>query len=137
MFRYKTEEQDRCWLFFSSRRRHTRWPRDWSSDVCSSDLEQRLALPARCFDAAGKHQGVAIHNEAVLGPKIEMSNPHLLVDQRDELLHLAAAALRHFQFEGAGEMQRLDVVHPGVRDLVVGPFPARQDRDLVLARALE
>src|SRR5690625_5884396 len=24
--------------FFSSRRRHTRWPRVWSSDVCSSDL---------------------------------------------------------------------------------------------------
>src|SRR5207253_7510244 len=24
---------------FSSRRRHTRWPRDWSSDVCSSDLD--------------------------------------------------------------------------------------------------
>src|SRR5690625_3048425 len=28
---------DLC-FFFSSRRRHTRWPRDWSSDVCSSDL---------------------------------------------------------------------------------------------------
>src|SRR5690606_41042873 len=26
-------------LFFSSRRRHTRFSRDWSSDVCSSDLE--------------------------------------------------------------------------------------------------
>src|SRR6266508_5264364 len=25
-------------FFFSRRRRHTRWPRDWSSDVCSSDL---------------------------------------------------------------------------------------------------
>src|SRR5207253_8458318 len=25
----------------SSRRRHTRWPRDWSSDVCSSDLPVR------------------------------------------------------------------------------------------------
>src|SRR5580765_4968547 len=25
--------------FFSSRRRHTRWTGDWSSDVCSSDLE--------------------------------------------------------------------------------------------------
>src|SRR5690625_7301604 len=25
-------------FFFSSRRRQTRWPRDWSSDVCSSDL---------------------------------------------------------------------------------------------------
>src|SRR5690625_7906449 len=27
-------------FFFSSRRRHTRWPRDWSSDVCSSDLQE-------------------------------------------------------------------------------------------------
>src|SRR5690606_39721933 len=26
-------------FFFSSRRRHTRFSRDWSSDVCSSDLE--------------------------------------------------------------------------------------------------
>src|SRR5439155_11008424 len=26
-------------FFFSSRRRHTRWPRDWSSDVCTSDLD--------------------------------------------------------------------------------------------------
>src|SRR5690606_41040724 len=27
-----------CCFFFSSRRRHTRFSRDWSSDVCSSDL---------------------------------------------------------------------------------------------------
>ena len=27
-------------FFFSSRRRHTRLRRDWSSDVCSSDLEE-------------------------------------------------------------------------------------------------
>src|SRR5690606_41143281 len=26
-------------FFFSSRRRHTRFSRDWSSDVCSSDLD--------------------------------------------------------------------------------------------------
>src|SRR3712207_9321207 len=26
-------------VFFSSRRRHTRYWRDWSSDVCSSDLD--------------------------------------------------------------------------------------------------
>src|SRR5690606_39494188 len=26
--------------FFSSRRRHTRFSRDWSSDVCSSDLQE-------------------------------------------------------------------------------------------------
>src|SRR6266487_6498971 len=29
-------------FFFSSRRRHTRWTGDWSSDVCSSDLDPRL-----------------------------------------------------------------------------------------------
>src|SRR5690625_5500034 len=29
----------RCFSL-SSRRRHTRWPRDWSSDVCSSDLKR-------------------------------------------------------------------------------------------------
>src|SRR6266699_4791087 len=28
-------------FFFSSRRRHTRCGRDWSSDVCSSDLRRR------------------------------------------------------------------------------------------------
>src|SRR5699024_11939845 len=31
------------WFFFSSRRRHTRSKRDWSSDVCSSDLATAYA----------------------------------------------------------------------------------------------
>src|ERR1022692_5058807 len=31
-------------VFFSSRRRHTRLQGDWSSDVCSSDLNQFLGL---------------------------------------------------------------------------------------------
>src|SRR5690348_18126800 len=30
-------------VFFSSRRRHTRWTGDWSSDVCSSDLALPMA----------------------------------------------------------------------------------------------
>src|SRR3712207_7754559 len=30
---------DYVFFFFSSRRRHTRYWRDWSSDVCSSDLK--------------------------------------------------------------------------------------------------
>src|SRR5690606_13608723 len=33
-----------CLFFFSSRRRHTRFSRDWSSDVCSSDLSSNLNL---------------------------------------------------------------------------------------------
>src|SRR3989442_14550154 len=32
-----------CFFFFSSRRRHTRCGRDWSSDVCSSDLGEATA----------------------------------------------------------------------------------------------
>src|SRR5262249_49464345 len=32
-------EVDVCFFFFSSRRRHTRLVSDWSSDVCSSDLD--------------------------------------------------------------------------------------------------
>src|SRR5699024_11694702 len=31
------------YFFFSSRRRHTRSKRDWSSDVCSSDLHSASA----------------------------------------------------------------------------------------------
>src|SRR2546422_7433077 len=32
--------QSAFFFFFSSRRRHTRCSRDWSSDVCSSDLDR-------------------------------------------------------------------------------------------------
>src|SRR5699024_11774827 len=43
-------------FFFSSRRRHTRSKRDWSSDVCSSDLVARAAdvdpAPSRVFVAS-------------------------------------------------------------------------------------
>src|SRR5260370_39708023 len=37
--------KSRSFFFFSSRRRHTRFKCDWSSDVCSSDL--RLDGPVR------------------------------------------------------------------------------------------
>src|SRR2546430_8978850 len=53
-------------FFFSSRRRHTRFDCDWSSDVCSSDLEavqqvaQVLAL-AIVGDGEGASKLVEIH----------------------------------------------------------------------------
>src|SRR5690606_27199216 len=43
-------------FFFSSRRRHTRFSRDWSSDVCSSDLV-RVGL-----------EEVAVHRSELVGP---------------------------------------------------------------------
>src|SRR2546422_1302072 len=41
----------RMMFFFSSRRRHTRCSRDWSSDVCSSDLAFRTR---GSFERAGR-----------------------------------------------------------------------------------
>src|SRR5688572_27784790 len=43
-------------FFFSSRRRHTRFDCDWSSDVCSSDLNQVPSRASRKFPSAlGRH----------------------------------------------------------------------------------
>src|SRR5437879_6658019 len=45
-------------FFFSSRRRHTRYIGDWSSDVCSSDLLQRgdprVSLLLQCGGRPGR-----------------------------------------------------------------------------------
>src|SRR5260370_27666042 len=40
-----------CWFFFSSRRRHTRFKCDWSSDVCSSDLYTLFAPASDVLEA--------------------------------------------------------------------------------------
>src|SRR5207249_5426806 len=48
-------------FFFSSRRRHTRSKRDWSSDVCSSDLRTgRPSRPARSSIVAVARQAVGV-----------------------------------------------------------------------------
>src|SRR5699024_11998055 len=49
-------------FFFSSRRRHTRSKRDWSSDVCSSDLRPATTIVHR----------------AIRSPRVSLS-PELLV----------------------------------------------------------
>src|SRR5690625_318185 len=49
-------------FYFSSRRRHTRWPRDWSSDVCSSDLEAMVTVD----QAPAGHDGRARYWAAYL-----------------------------------------------------------------------
>src|SRR5207253_4962383 len=70
----------------SSRRRHTRWPRDWSSDVCSSDLvdaiHDRVAAeePVRILqvvEALVRRLVAAVGDEAV-GLQ-EPGGPHELV----------------------------------------------------------
>src|SRR6266566_5496322 len=46
-------------FFFSSRRRHTRLQGDWSSDVCSSDLEGLPAAPRDVRELGADMEGFA------------------------------------------------------------------------------
>src|SRR5690606_17279591 len=51
-------------FFFSSRRRHTRFSRDWSSDVCSSDLPaicRECPLLASCTTARKPQRDITRH----------------------------------------------------------------------------
>src|SRR2546422_9719108 len=52
-------------FFFSSRRRHTRCSRDWSSDVCSSDLAEQGG--ARWSSEARSRLGLYAHVPGVGG----------------------------------------------------------------------
>src|SRR6266511_5340616 len=71
-------------FFFSSRRRHTRFSRDWSSDVCSSDLTGGLDdLGGLDIDAAlVGHLGqlVALRDPATWH---RLTNPRDTVDIRE------------------------------------------------------
>src|SRR5438876_4538966 len=60
-------------FFFSSRRRHTRWTGDWSSDVCSSDLALSRTFPV------GEKRTIQLRAEAFnlpnhLNPDIRPTN---------------------------------------------------------------
>src|SRR5690348_18466848 len=73
MYGHKHSGRRLLHFFFPSRRRHTRWTGDWSSDVCSSDLQTSAALrdasalrprAAPCADEAGN----ASHQPGSYGP---------------------------------------------------------------------
>src|SRR5436189_4887232 len=79
-----------CFFFFSSRRRHTRYIGDWSSDVCSSDLadDPPVRLELALARAAGP--------DAATGPRQvrpEAGEPRQLVLELREL-HLEATLVR-------------------------------------------
>src|SRR3712207_8504859 len=77
--------------FFSSRRRHTRYWRDWSSDVCSSDLnppplrrviDQRREPPESRLFLLRAHHPQARHALVVRRLRLK-ERPRLLVPLED------------------------------------------------------
>src|SRR5207249_5220403 len=80
-------------FFFSSRRRHTRSKRDWSSDVCSSDLEADDALErGRLAGAVGADDADHLARAHVEGDVME--DGHLAV-ARGQPLRLQKERRRH------------------------------------------
>src|SRR2546427_10101966 len=74
-------------FFFSSRRRHTRFDCDWSSDVCSSDLRPGALFGHELApELRDRRERVVVH----LAPR---ENRNLLVEQRDQLAQDAALRL--------------------------------------------
>src|SRR3712207_7772431 len=79
-------------FFFSSRRRHTRYWRDWSSDVCSSDLESMAAEQLILVDAEDRELGIGeklqTHQEGALHRAFSIfvfdSEKRLLLQRRSE-----------------------------------------------------
>src|SRR5207253_8632236 len=69
-------------FFFSSRRRHTRWPRDWSSDVCSSDLlSPQLSssgAPASTGSSAGISVTVTRSEERRVGKSVDLGGRRII-----------------------------------------------------------
>src|SRR3712207_8726271 len=63
-------------FFFSSRRRHTRYWRDWSSDVCSSDLKKM-----QCMLTNGRIGAIStqIYDLMTLFGR-PLANGHILID---------------------------------------------------------
>src|SRR5215203_4638878 len=104
-------------FFFSSRRRHTRYWRDWSSDVCSSDLHRADPDP-------GDPGGARRHPDRRRGPRHGATGGHRGQRRRGRRL-LPGGTRRHPRPAGPG--------NPDPRGTCA---PARREERLRIAREL-
>src|SRR5687768_3118081 len=76
-------------FFFSSRRRHTRCSRDWSSDVCSSDLSRRRSYQADIVYGTNNEFGfdyLRDHMKFSLDDCVQRELHYAIVDEVDSIL---------------------------------------------------
>src|SRR5690606_40200788 len=60
-------------IFFSSRRRHTSFSRDWSSDVCSSDLEDKGGYDINALWIDSKFDSLVFREKLSAAPELDES----------------------------------------------------------------
>src|SRR5208337_3705417 len=72
----------------------------------------------------------------ILRRNIEMSQPQLLVGERQKLVNRAAAPLWHFHVETAGEMHRADLLLPYEEEPIIAPASGNLDHQLLVAGAV-
>src|SRR6267143_6820979 len=65
-------------FFFSSRRRHTRWNCDWSSDVCSSDLHPKAIAGVDPDPGAVEADVLRLYHDSLIG--FDALEPAFLTD---------------------------------------------------------
>src|SRR6266508_3783883 len=118
-------------FFFSSRRLHTRWPRDWSSDVCSSDLRPRGRARRRpANDAAA----VAVYDRSQVEPALPAA--HVLDVGDPELIRSARVEVARDQVAGDADARHPDRRAPeALRHQPGKPEPAHQPLDPLAADA--
>src|SRR2546427_8007326 len=75
-----------AFFFFSSRRRHTRFDCDWSSDVCSSDLEARLMLRSTALREGSTFRSHIALNDVVITKAARARMIDLSVSVGDEFV---------------------------------------------------
>src|SRR2546427_3945419 len=102
-------------FFFSSRRRHTRFDCDWSSDVCSSDLERDGDLAA-ATSAARQAVAFDLDDEPALARLIE------LLDRSGD----RAGALNAFETFRRGLLRQYDATPSPETDARIQAIRARQ-----------
>src|SRR2546422_11541746 len=82
-------------FFFSSRRRHTRCSRDWSSDVCSSDLRLYAGMTGQRISTTGsdptKASAFATRDDATGTVSVLFGRHESCTPKENELCHQAAA----------------------------------------------
>src|SRR6266498_5401527 len=95
-------------FFFSSRRRHTRCGRDWSSDVCSSDLNphwrdlQRADEAMVVFTGPGVYVSPEIYEVTPAAPSYNYTAVHaygtaFLIDDAEQTLMLLRETVERFE----------------------------------------